>query len=143
MPIDWSSVHVGDEIAAEEFGPVTRATLALFAGGSGDHNPLHIDTDYARAAGLEDVIAHGMLSMAFLGRYIEAIAPTLQIAVWSVRFVAPTPVGVSVRCSAVVDGIDATNGNISLRLKARTDRGVITVEGIATLCAKPIVAVPD
>ena len=41
-----------------------RATLALFAGASGDHNPIHIDLDVARSAGLDDVFAHGMLSMA-------------------------------------------------------------------------------
>jgi acyl dehydratase len=46
--------------------PLTRAMLALFAGASGDHNPVHIDIDAARAAGLPDVIGHGMLTITCL-----------------------------------------------------------------------------
>ncbi len=42
--------------------PVDRTTLALFAGASGDHNPIHIDIDFARRAGMPDVFAHGMLA---------------------------------------------------------------------------------
>lgn len=38
--------------------PVSRTTLALYAGASGDHNPIHIDLDVARSAGLGDVFAH-------------------------------------------------------------------------------------
>ncbi|MFI9560920.1 MaoC/PaaZ C-terminal domain-containing protein [Nonomuraea endophytica] len=44
-------------------GPTTRTTLTLFAGGSGDHNTVHLDVDIARRTGLDDVFGHGMLSM--------------------------------------------------------------------------------
>ena len=50
--------------------PINRTTLALFAGASGDHNQIHIDIDFARQAGMPDVFAHGMLSMAYLGRLL-------------------------------------------------------------------------
>jgi acyl dehydratase len=43
-----------------------RETLALYAGASRDHKPIHVDVDFARAAGMPDVVAHGMLSMAWL-----------------------------------------------------------------------------
>ena len=52
--------QVGAELPARTLPPITRTALALYAGGSGDHNPLHVDIDYARAAGMEDVFAHGM-----------------------------------------------------------------------------------
>ena len=133
MPVDWSTLSVGDALATEEFGPVTRTTLALFAGGSGDHNPLHIDIDYAHQAGLDDVIAHGMLSMAYLGRYLESVASPGSIQSWSARFTAMTPVGVAVRCSAKVDAIDAANGNVSLSLTTETREGVMTIEGRAII----------
>ena len=55
-----------------------RLTLALYCGASGDHNPLHVDIDFARAAGLDDVIAHGMLAMAYLGRFLTDSLPTSQ-----------------------------------------------------------------
>jgi acyl dehydratase len=129
MPVEWSTVRVDDKLPTEAFGPVTRATLALFAGGSGDHNPLHIDIDYAREAGLPDVIAHGMLSMAYLGRYLERIASPGKIKSWSARFKAATCVGATVLCSATVTAIDAANGEISLLLIAETREGVRTIEG--------------
>ena len=50
--------------------PISRTTLALFAGASGDHNPIHIDLDFVRKAGLDDVFAHGMLGMAYLGQLL-------------------------------------------------------------------------
>jgi acyl dehydratase len=60
---------------ARDCPPISRATLALFAGASGDHNPIHIDLDVARSAGLDDVFAHGMLSMAYLGRLLTGWVP--------------------------------------------------------------------
>ena len=66
----FDSVAVGDQPIHLEADPISRTTLALYAGASGDHNPMHIDIDYAKAAGQSDVFAHGMLSMAFLGRAV-------------------------------------------------------------------------
>ncbi|MGW6457527.1 MaoC/PaaZ C-terminal domain-containing protein, partial [Streptomyces sp. NPDC055078] len=53
-----------------EVGRISRTRLALYAGASGDHNPMHIDLDVARSAGSDDVFAHGMLMMAYLGRVV-------------------------------------------------------------------------
>jgi acyl dehydratase len=69
-PYSFDTVQVGDELPALQIPPVDRATLALFAGASGDHNPIHIDIDAARCAGLPDVFAQGMLGMGWLGRLI-------------------------------------------------------------------------
>ena len=57
--ITYASVKVGDVIPALTKDEIIRTTLGLFAGASGDHNPIHIDIDFARAAGMEDVFAHG------------------------------------------------------------------------------------
>ena len=66
----YDAVNIGDELPALQLPPVTRTTLALFAGASGDHNPIHIDTDFARKSGMPDVFAQGMLGMAWLGRLL-------------------------------------------------------------------------
>ncbi|MEU6415964.1 MaoC/PaaZ C-terminal domain-containing protein [Streptomyces spiralis] len=73
--------------------PVTRTYLALYAGASGDHNPVHIDIDAARVAGLDDVIAHGMLSMAWAGRVLEEAAGPGSVQSYRMRFTAPVRVG--------------------------------------------------
>src|SRR6266704_5273646 len=52
--------------------PVTQEHLRRYAEASGDYNPIHLDEEAARRVGLESVIAHGMLSMAFLGQFIHS-----------------------------------------------------------------------
>ena len=68
----WCAMDNSDRIPFET-EPISRLTLALFAGASGDHNPIHVDLDFARAAGMDDVFAHGMLSMAYLGRMLTEL----------------------------------------------------------------------
>ncbi len=89
----FDAIEVGDTLPPLALPPVTRTTLALFAGASGDHNPIHIDIDFARAAGMSDVFAHGMLSMAWLGRMVTNWAPQRDLREFSVRFSAMTHVG--------------------------------------------------
>ena len=55
----FAQVQVGETLPELQLPPVDRTTLALFAGASGDHNPMHIDIDVARRAGAPDVFAHG------------------------------------------------------------------------------------
>src|SRR6218665_1256454 len=63
-------MQVGDSIPALQLPAISRTTLALYAGASGDHTPIHIDIAFARSAGLDDVFAHGMLSAAYVGRLV-------------------------------------------------------------------------
>ena len=71
----FDALQVGDAIPVLELPPVSRLTLALYCGASGDHNPIHVDSDFARSAGMPDVFAHGMLSMAWLGRLLTDWVP--------------------------------------------------------------------
>jgi acyl dehydratase len=84
-------ITVGTELPPLEINPISRTTLALFAGASGDHNPMHIDIDVAKSAGLDDVFAHGMLSMAYLGRLLTDWVDPQAIRTYRVRFAAITP----------------------------------------------------
>jgi len=76
--------------------------LALYAGASGDHNPVHIDIDFAQQAGMPDVFAHGMLSMAYLGRLLTNWVPQNQIRTFSARFVGITNLGDRLQCQGRV-----------------------------------------
>lgn len=55
--------QVGDELPAREWHP-TALQIRQYAEASGDFNPIHLDDEFARKAGLKGVIAHGMLTMA-------------------------------------------------------------------------------
>ena len=100
----YDAVNVGDELPALQLPPVNRTTLALFAGASGDHNPIHIDTDFARKSGMPDVFAQGMLGMAWLGRLLTQWAPQSQLRRFDVRFQGITHLGHAVRCGGRVVG---------------------------------------
>ena len=120
-------------------GPITRGTLALFAGASGDHTLLHIDSDYVKAIGLDDVFAHGMLSMAYLAQVVTQAFRPEQLWDWSVRFLAITPLHATVHCSGEVIELfeDAGERFARLRLSARTDSGLATLAGWAVVVLDP------
>jgi acyl dehydratase len=100
--ITFDSVKVGDELPALQFPPVDRTTLALFAGASGDHNPIHTDLDVARRAGMPDVFAQGMLGMAWLGRLVTGWVPQSRLRRFDARFQGITHLGNAMRCSGRV-----------------------------------------
>jgi len=99
--------RAGDRLAPLALPPITRLDLARYCGASGDHNPLHVDIDAARAAGMDDVIAHGMLSMAYLGRLLTENVEFTAITSFSVRFVAMTHVGDRLTCLGEVSYVGA------------------------------------
>jgi acyl dehydratase len=118
--VKFDDVKIGDTLPPLTLEPVNRTTLALFAGASGDHNRVHIDTDYARKAGMPDVFAHGMLSMAYLGRLITRWVDQRQLREFGVRFVGITHLGHQVTCTGrIVDKFEA-DGERRVKLEIQT-----------------------
>jgi acyl dehydratase len=126
-------VVVGTVLPDLELPPISRATLALFAGASGDHNPIHIDTDVARSAGMDDVFAHGMLSMAYLGRLLTTWAPQDLLRSFEVRFAAITPVRARPVCAGTVTAVDDQDGErvATIELRVTLEDGTVTLAGTA------------
>jgi len=129
----WADLGAGDAIPSLTLPPISRTTLALFAGGSGDHNPIHIDLDVAKAAGMPDVFAHGMLSMAWLGRMLTDWAPQSALRGFSTRFVAITQVHETITCTGTVVETLERGGERLVRLDVQTanDRGEVKLAGEA------------
>lgn len=115
----YSDLQVGDEIPPLSLAPINRTTLALYAGASGDHNQVHIDLDFARKARQPDVFAHGMLSVAYLGRLLTQWVPQTAIRSLSVRFTGITQLGHVPTCRGrVIEKFEA-NGEHRVRLTLR------------------------
>jgi acyl dehydratase len=114
---------------------ITRTQLALYAGASGDHNPIHIDIDFARTAGMPDVFAHGMLGMAFLGRLLTSMAGPECIRSFSVRFVSIINVSDRLICSATVTRCELAEGiaSVTLELSASDQADDVKIVGAAEL----------
>ncbi len=135
MPLAFDSINVGDALPPLALPPITRTMLALFAGASGDHNPIHIDIDFARRAGMPDVLAHGMLSMAWLGRMLTGWAPQRDLREFGVRFTAVTQVGERIICTGRVAKKVERDGErlVQIEVKATNDAGEVKVAGDALI----------
>lgn len=123
----------GSALPGLSHGPIDRATLALFAGASNDHVPLHIDSDFAKSAGMDDVFAHGMLSMAYLAQMLTRWRPQAHLLRWNVRFTAITPLYATVHSTGEVAEIFEENGQrlARVRVQTTTDQEIVTLTGEA------------
>ena len=118
--LSFDQVKVGDALPPLTLAPINRTTLALFAGASNDHNAIHIDIDYARKAGMPDVFAHGMLSMAYLGRLLTLWVDQGQLREFGVRFVGITHLGHRITCTGRVTETFMADGEPRARLEIQT-----------------------
>jgi acyl dehydratase len=132
----FENIAVGDELACLKLAPISRLNLALYCGASGDHNPIHVDSDFAKSAGQVDVFAHGMLSMAWLGRMLTNHVPQEHIREFSVRFAAITHVHEEITCKAVVMEKFEIKGEQRLRLALTT----MNLAGEVKLAGEAVVA---
>lgn len=89
---DGHPLQVGEVVASVRY-PVTLANLVMYAGASGDFNPIHWNERSALAAGLPSVIAHGMFTMAQAGRAVtDWIGDPGAVTEYAVRFSRPVAV---------------------------------------------------
>lgn len=130
-----SDIKVGDRIVYKTFPPITRHKLALYCGASGDHNPIHVDIDFAKAAGFPDVFAHGMLVMACLGQAVTDAVPPAKLRAFATRFVAITQFGAKLTCEGTIAELFEHNGErrAKLALVARDERGEVKLDGSAVI----------
>ena len=132
----WDALQPGDALPAIELPPITRHVLALYCGASGDHNPIHVDIDFAKSAGMPDVFAHGMLSAAWLARVLTGWVPQSAIRSLDIRFVAITHVGERITCSGkVVEKFEGQG-----RRCARVQLASANQDGITKLTGEALVA---
>ena len=126
---------VGDRIVHKTFPPITRHTLALYCGASGDHNPMHVDSDFARDAGFPDVFSHGMLVMGYLGQALTDAIPPDRLRSFSIRFAAITQLGAYLTCEGHVAELieDQGESRARLALTTRDEEGEIKLAGEAII----------
>ncbi|MBV1930558.1 MAG: MaoC family dehydratase [Porticoccaceae bacterium] len=133
--VDVERVEVGDELPVLTKPPITRTTLAYFCGASNDHNPIHVDSDFARAAGKDDVFAHGMLDMAYMGQLLTNWVLQSSIVSFEVKFAAIVYVGDEITCRGVVSEkiVTDTGFDLKIKLKAVDQHEVVKLTGEAVI----------
>ncbi|CAB4551634.1 MAG: dehydratase [Actinobacteria bacterium] len=105
---------------------INRALVKSYADASGDQNPIHQNEEFALSVGLPNVIAHGMLTMALVGKYLSDLAGgSAKVLEFSARFTKPViiPAGVDVDLTVSAIVTDVSDGKASISLAA-TSQGV-------------------
>ena len=105
---------------------INRALVKSYADASGDQNPIHQNEEFALSVGLPNVIAHGMLTMALVGKYLTDLAGgSAKVLEFSARFTKPViiPAGVDVDLTVSATVTDVSDGKATISLAA-TSQGV-------------------
>ena len=120
-----SMIEVGTVLEEKVFY-LDRALLKQYADASGDQNPIHQNEEFALSVGLPNVIAHGMLTMALVGKYVSDFAGGSEnVLEYSARFIKPVivPAGEKVDLTVSATVSEIIDGKISITLSA-TSAGV-------------------
>jgi acyl dehydratase len=126
---------VGERLVHKTFPPISRHLLALYCGASGDHNPIHVDIDFAKKSGYPDVFSHGMLVMALLGQAVTDAVPPPRLRSFSTRFVAITQLGAELTCEGHVTELVEQDGErcAKLVLTTKDQNGELKLAGEALI----------
>jgi acyl dehydratase len=113
-------------VLSERVFEIDRELLVAYANASGDHNPIHQNEEFAQSVGLPNVIAHGMLTMALVGKYVTDWAGgSASVKEFGARFVKPVivPAGEKVDLTVSATVAEIKGDRISLTISA-TSAGV-------------------
>lgn len=112
---------IKDQVLNEQVFSINRAMLKQYADASGDQNPIHQDEAFAKSVGLPDVIAHGMLTMALVGKYVSQVAGgSANVLEFGARFTKPVvvPAGDDVDLTVSATVTEVVDGKVSLSITA-------------------------
>ena len=131
----FEDVKVGDELPHLVKGPIQQIQLTRYAGASGDFNPIHQDHEFAKAADMGDVFAHGMLSMGFVAQAVTDWSGAGTVRKIGVRFTALVRLKETVTCKGRVLAKSSKGDvhTVDLEIWAENPRNEKVVSGNATV----------
>ena len=123
------NLKVGDSFSTVR--EVTDELIRAFAEVSGDHNPIHLDEEFAVRTRFGKRIAHGMLSGAFISAVLGNEFSERRIVYMSqtMRFTAPVFIGDIIRTTATVTHIREDKGIVTLETTCTKQDGAVTLTG--------------
>lgn len=132
--IYYSSLQVGDEVPSWQAPPVDRASIARYAGASGDFNPLYVDDPFARAAGFRSVIVPGALGMGALSQMVTEWLKGPFLRRLNAKFLKILWPGETLTCRGRVTAKhrEGTDYLVDLDLWIENQEGEMMVRGSAT-----------
>lgn len=113
---------------------ITEADIVMFAGLSGDYNPLHTDEIFTtKVAGYPSVFAHGMLTMGMTGKMLTDYVGDARLTKYGVRFTSQVWPGDTLDATATVKAVTERGGQrlVELDVSTRNQDGVEVLSGYA------------
>ena len=135
MSVSAANLKVGDTKELLLVDDLTRTQIVMYAGASGDYNPLHSDEKFAReVAGYPGIFAHGMLSMGMTGRIVTDWFGDGRLTKYGVRFVRQVWPGDTLTATATVDAVRDDGGThyADVSIVTVNQDGTTVVSGTAT-----------
>lgn len=140
MPLSAKNLKVGDTHEEIVVDDLTRTQLVMYAGASGDYNPIHTDDLYTReVAGYPGVFAHGMLSMGMTGKMLTNYVGDGRLSKYGVRFTNQVWPGDTLTSKATVTAIREERGQqvVDLAIETVNQDGKTVLTGSATARIDP------
>ena len=140
MPLRSSELQVGqthEEVVVED---LKRTQIVMYAGASGDYNPIHTDEVFAtKVAGYPTVFAHGMLTMGLTGKMLTNWVGDGRLERFGVRFSAQVWPGDTLTAKATVTALreDGDRHLVDLALSTVNQDGREVASGTATARVDP------
>ncbi len=140
MTLRAGEIEVGQTFSDVVVDDLTRTQIVMYAGASGDYNPIHTDEVFAtQVAGYPTVFAHGMLTMGMTGRLLTDLVGNERLTRYGVRFRAQVWPGDTLTAAAEVTAVREEGGEhlVDLDLRTTNQDGVVVLSGSATARIDP------
>ncbi|HMT07581.1 MAG TPA: MaoC family dehydratase [Pyrinomonadaceae bacterium] len=130
-------LKVGDQFTTTR--EITDEVIRQFAEVSGDHNPIHLDEEFAATTRFGKRIAHGMLSGAFISAVLGNEFRGMKIVYLSqtMKFTAPAFLGDTITTTATITAIREDRGIVTLETICANQNGEVTVKGESAVMVLP------
>ena len=129
----------GEGSSASFTKTITEADVVLYAGVTGDTNPLHIDAEYARTSRFGQRIAHGMLTAGLISTVIGTKLPGPGAIYMSqmLQFMAPVYLGDTITASGMITSWDGGKGPMTIETVCVNQREEQVLKGEAKILYRP------
>lgn len=135
MPIErkYSDIKVGDKATLSK--TITEADVMLYAGLTGDFNPVHIDEEFAKNSLFEKRIAHGLIGVGLVSAVIGTDLPGINSIYLGhdIKFVAPVYIGDTLTAEVEIVNKREDKKIVKLSTTVRNQRGEAVIEGEAVI----------